>query len=108
MQLLLRGVHSRTRDQARPERILAAGQNVEGIDPGDFEGRQSQVAEDVRPNAERLRLARAEQSEVDVTAGCVAGHALVADQLACLAGLARSNDDPAEMGVDAAIAVAVV
>ena len=58
------------------------------------------------PNSRRLE--RAEQPVVDVAARGVAGRALVADQLAGPDALARPDRDVAEVGVDRAVAVAVV
>src|SRR5882672_8883815 len=43
-----------------------------------------------------------------MAAGRVAGHPLIADQLAGVHDVADPDDDLAEMGIDAAIAVAII
>jgi hypothetical protein len=92
----------------RLQGLLAERQHEQRVDPGDLELRQPQALEDVLPDAERVRLERAEQPVVDMAPGRVAGRPLEPDALARLDDVTRANGHLAEVGVDASVAVPVV
>ena len=83
-------------------------QHQERVDPRDLRLGHLHPLDDVRADREGGRLPRREQPVVHVAAGGTPGGPLVAQELAGLHGLARLHDDPPEVRIHAAVAVAVV
>src|SRR4029079_16298873 len=98
----------RLRDLARPQRHVAARQDEERVDPGDLTCGQPHVPADVVTETEAPRLERAEQPVVEMAARRVAGRPFVAEELAGPDRLADLHPDFPEVGVDRAIAIAIV